>query len=419
MPNRSLSHLADEVLLRDLAALVSKDRTNTAELLAHIAEVDARALYAPRGCASMQHYCVTALRLSPDVAAKRIQAARAAREFPLLLDAVGDGRLNVSAIVLLAPHLAPENVEQLVTLAARQTKRDIKALLAHYLMHASGAGPAERPLAATLALESNVTERAAQQDPDPIPASAGPGEVVLSMEPLSPSAAPAAAAPVRFSLHAAITQATRDKLAYARALLGHSVPDGDVAEVLDRALDALIAQVEKQRFGVGARMRPARRAASRRTPANDRRIPMAIRHAVFRRDGGRCTFVGDTGQRCDSCHSLQFDHVVPLARGGLTTADNLRLRCRTHNRLEAERAFGAAFMRAKREHAVAARAAQPESASERDVLAALKSLGFREREARAALPACELGPDASLESRVRAALRYLAPPASRRPATAA
>lgn len=378
MPNRSLSHLADEVLLRDLAALVRKDRTTTAELLAHIAEVDARAIYATRGCASMQHYCVQALGLSPDVASKRIQAAR-------------------------------------------QTSADIKTLLAH---RACGLGADAGSLALGAAMAggtdaANVTEQSPQQDLNPIPASCRSGEVVPVMVPLSSSAPTAVSAPVRFPLNAAVTQATRDKPAYTRELLGHAVPDGDIAEVLDRALDALIEKIERRRFGVGARTQPARRSAPRRAPANERSIPMAVRQAVFRRDGGRCTFVGDTGQRCDSCHSLEFDHVVPIARGGLTTADNLRLRCRTHNRLEAERSFGAAFMRAKRERASAARVAPPEPGWHRDVLAALRGLGFREKEARAALPACELSPDVSLEQRVRAALRYLAPPASRHPAPAA
>ena len=44
MPCYSLSHLADHVLLRDLAALVAQDRTTTTALLAHLAEVDERKL---------------------------------------------------------------------------------------------------------------------------------------------------------------------------------------------------------------------------------------------------------------------------------------------------------------------------------------------------------------------------------------
>ncbi len=100
MPNYSLSHVADHVLLRDLAALVSNDRTTTASLLAHIAEVDTRRLYAPAAYSSMFEYCVRELHLSEGAALKRIRAARTARKFPAIFTAVADGRLQISAVVV-------------------------------------------------------------------------------------------------------------------------------------------------------------------------------------------------------------------------------------------------------------------------------------------------------------------------------
>lgn len=55
------------------------------------------------------------------------------------------------------------------------------------------------------------------------------------------------------------------------------------------------------------------------------------------------------GKRCEATHLLEFDHIVPYALGGTATAGNIRLRCRTHNQLEAERTFGTAFMDGKRQ----------------------------------------------------------------------
>jgi hypothetical protein len=78
MRNYSLTHVSDAVLLRDLAALVARDRLTTAELLSHIAEVDARRLYAPAGYSSMHAYCVEELRLSED-ASSGASARRARR----------------------------------------------------------------------------------------------------------------------------------------------------------------------------------------------------------------------------------------------------------------------------------------------------------------------------------------------------
>ena len=91
--NYSLAHLGDAALLRDLSDLVVRDRSNTALLLAHIAEVDARRLYLPAAYSSMHAYCMGELKLSEYGAHKRIRAARAAREFPALFHAIADGRI--------------------------------------------------------------------------------------------------------------------------------------------------------------------------------------------------------------------------------------------------------------------------------------------------------------------------------------
>ena len=76
-----------------------------------------------------------------------------------------------------------------------------------------------------------------------------------------------------------------------------------------------------------------------------RHIPAAVRDAVFARDGGRCTYVGEHGVPCESRHNLHVDHVEPFARGGPPTAGNLRLLCAAHNQLEAERVYGSEWMR--------------------------------------------------------------------------
>jgi hypothetical protein len=57
--------------------------------------------------------------------------------------------------------------------------------------------------------------------------------------------------------------------------------------------------------------------------------------------------VDDKGRRCSERKGLHFDHVVPHARGGASTADNLRLRCGPHNQLAAEQAFGPLFMQSR------------------------------------------------------------------------
>ncbi|HYM81796.1 MAG TPA: hypothetical protein VEY91_10365, partial [Candidatus Limnocylindria bacterium] len=211
----SLLHLSDQTLLRDLAALVARDRATTAALLAHIAEVDTRRLYLPAAYPSMHAYCVHELRLSEDTAFKRIRAARTARQFPAIFDAVADGRLHLSAVVMLTPHLTPENADELIGAAARRTKAELEQLLAQHFpqpelsaqVRAISAPPSPALLIAQLA-------------PGPVRAPIGqlaPGQV----EPVVPRAKVAPLSPQRFALQLTIGQDTYDKLQYAQALLSH------------------------------------------------------------------------------------------------------------------------------------------------------------------------------------------------------
>jgi 5-methylcytosine-specific restriction endonuclease McrA len=159
-------------------------------------------------------------------------------------------------------------------------------------------------------------------------------------------------APQRFAVQFTMSQSARDKLQYAQELLGHPVASGNIAEIFERALDALIPELEKQKFA--ATRQPRRSARSSEDP---RHIPAHVRRAVWERDGGQCTFVSESGRRCQERKGLQFDHVLEVARGGEANVSDIRLRCWAHNQFEAERTFGAAFMRHKRIAAAEERAA--------------------------------------------------------------
>jgi 5-methylcytosine-specific restriction endonuclease McrA len=219
----------------------------------------------------------------------------------------------------------------------------------------------------------------------------------------------------------------RQKLDQARALLSHCIPSGDLGQVLDRALDAVIREMEKRRFA--ATTRPRGRAP-RRVSANARHIPAHVKRDVWARDGGRCTFAGPNGHRCGERRFLEFDHVRPVALGGAATiaAADLRLRCRAHNQYEAERVFGTGFMDRKREAARRARLAAREAREPvrekeeihgdrvRAIASGLRNLGCRADEARRAAESAVAGTgaEATLEECLRSALRSLGPPRNTR-----
>jgi hypothetical protein len=339
MRSYTLTHVSDEALLADLAALIARDRQTTAALLAHIGEVEARELFLPAACSTMHVYCVRVLHLAEEVAYKRIRAARAARRFPQLFGAIADGRLHVTGLVMLAPHLTDQNVDEVIAAATHRSKADIDVLVARL------APQPDLPAAVTPVESAPSPAQTNALRLYPYPIAAPPEQPVTRVRPLAPE---------RFALQVTISQETRDKLARAQALLRHRHPSGDLADVLDRALDALLARLENEKLGATSRPR-TRRA---RTDASDPRyVPPAVRRAVHARDGEQCTFTSETGERCTERGFLEFDHVTPVALGGTPTVDQTRVLCAAHNQYEAERILGADVVRARRAAGIAARTA--------------------------------------------------------------
>jgi hypothetical protein len=210
-----------------------------------------------------------------------------------------------------------------------------------------------------------------------------------------------------------VDQEFHDELAYATALLGEQVGTGDSPAVLKRALKALIRELEKTKFAATSRPRDGRKIGD----PGHRYIPPAVKREVWARDGGQCTFVSESGQRCHARKDLEFDHMDAVALGGCAVAGRMRLLCRTHNQYEAERTFGAGFMLRKRADATAERRAArslrrstPEQGTKvipdhvAEVVPWLRSLGFRAEEALNAAMRCESMADAALEDRIKAAL---------------
>jgi 5-methylcytosine-specific restriction endonuclease McrA len=398
----SRSQLSDEALLHQLKKSISRDRVNTAALLADLAEVDARKLYLPAGHPSMYAYCVAELGLCEQAAFKRIRAARTARAFPAIFAAVADGRLNLSGVILLAPFLNEETADDLLTAVMHKRRSEIEQILAERfpssevlpMIHAlPGAGDQLSP--GTVETDREVAQRAVG------------GSAPARIEPLHSKVAPIAAE--RFAVQVTVSKATRDKLRYAQCLLGHRIPNGDLAEVLDRVLDLAIGQLEKQKFAATDRPRQPRGSTDPRT------IPADVQRAVWQREGGQCSFVGSTGHRCSAREKLEFDHIEPVARGGPSTADNLRLRCRAHNQYEADRVFGAEFMNGKRRERAEVRKMLDVASRERvdEVAQCLRQLRYHADEARRAAEFSDALPEASLEDRVKRALSYFAPRVTR------
>ena len=128
--------------------------------------------------------------------------------------------------------------------------------------------------------------------------------------------------------------------------------------MIKRALVLLARELRRKKFTQVDKPR-----APKRLPRGTH-IPAHVRREVVERDGGTCAFVSADGHRCDSRERVEFDHIVPLAKGGKSTVDNLRLHCRTHNQYRAKQHFGAGFT-AEKVSAAKHRARQKNAATDR------------------------------------------------------
>lgn len=321
-----------------LKRLTSVERRALVLLLAHLAEFDRRKLYADRGHPSLFAYCTSELGYSEQGAYKRIQAARAVRDHPTLLDHLAGEKINLATIVVLAPHLTPDNVGHLLDSARGLPIREIEKMVARsapqpdapdILRALPAASPrAPQPHAPLPPPPSASAKPLPTQDSagTPVPKASHDGPPDL-LEPLSDR---------RYLFRFSGGEALRLKLEKSAALLRLGLRTGTMEIIFAKSLDELLRKIDPVR-------RQARRRRERASPSSrGRRIPSSLRDEVWTRDQGRCTFIGSTGRRCPAKRWLEIDHVVPFSRGGRSDdPSNLRLLCRAHNQLAARLIFGA------------------------------------------------------------------------------
>lgn len=376
----SLKGLSDETLIARVKECVSCERKATARLLAVLAELDCRRLYLGLGFSSLFSYCTDELHLSARAAYSRIEVARLSRRFPIVLRLIEDGSLSLTAVALLARHLTVENHRALLTQATHRPTREIEHLVAALCPQTERAAvvrraPAFKPVVVVPAapmsgllwsaqpcrasveqVPARPSKGAAMHSPAPAPVAApAPAcRAALTKAPNPPNSTsastPAAALtealasrpdqpppPLeeRYRAHVTISKQAHAELMRARDLLRHAVPSGDIGLVLERAISALVNDLERRKLARVARPREGGRSARTDT----RNIPAAVRREVWRRDRARCAFVGPAG-RCRERGFLELHHVVPFAAGGLATAANIELRCRAHNAHESQVYFG-------------------------------------------------------------------------------
>lgn len=336
---RNLSSLTNEELILSLKSLVGDERGGLVSILKHLSEFERRQLAEKKSYPSLFDYCVRELRYAQGEAFRRIRAARAADKYRVIYPMIERGALNLTTVALLEPHLKWENYRRLIRASIGLGAREVEALVAS--LYPVAAAPVERVRILTVAVPAPPVQTedlfaAAVPGPTRI-AAAPPPAVAVSTAPIA-AIVPAAQTVRRVHFSFTGDETLLRDVERAKELSRHKWPAGKLEDVFAGAVKALLEKIDPDK-----RRRRRERVRKLAAGARSRKIPAAIREEVWNRDGGRCVYA--TGGRvCGARAGLEFDHVRPWALGGSSDAANLRLLCRTHNDLEARRAFGASVI---------------------------------------------------------------------------
>jgi hypothetical protein len=346
MTAEALHRLSDRELIAVTIRAAADERRSTVELVELLAELDARRLYLGQGCSSLFTYCTEVLRLSESAAYHRIEAARAIRLFPLIGERLRDGSMTLTTVALLRPHLTLKNHGRLIDEARHKSKREVEQQIARL---------APKPDVPTLI--RRLPDTAVTSSPLATPRGTGVSiDIGTCVQPDEPAEAAVAGPPLnrrpqpkiepltedRYLLRLSLSATGHENLRRAQNLMRHSLPSGDLSVVLECALELLIEHLERRKFAATARPPTSSSKPHRLSPGKvsaSRHLSAALRRTVWKRDGGRCAFIGPHG-RCTETGRLEFHHVVPFARGGGASPNNIALRCRAHNVYEGELCFG-------------------------------------------------------------------------------
>jgi hypothetical protein len=342
-----------------LATLLRNEHQAMAEFLVALADFDRRRGWADLGHANLFSFLHRELGLSRGAAHYRKTAAELVQRFPEVVEPLRDGRLCITSVVELAKVITPENRTQVLPRFFHCSKQEAKEVAAELCPRpapardvVTSAAPVPRSDASRVTASVEAPVRVPTTRDAPVLASPA-APATSSAEQFNRLNAERANSPSQVEpldrdlrrLHVTVSRRFLAKLDAARDALSHAKPGASTEEILEAALDVLLAERAK-RHGQVKKPRsvapPAPNAAA--APAASAAVPAHVKREVYQRAGGRCEWKLASGERCGSTVRLEYDHVVPRALGGPSTIGNVRLLCRAHNELAARQVFGDRLM---------------------------------------------------------------------------
>ena len=314
---------------RRLADLLHRERGATADFLVALAEFDRSRLWVQLGHANLFDFLHRELGLSRGAAHYRKVAAQLVQRYPEMVEPLREGKLCITVVLEVARVITPENSAIVLPQFFHRSKQEAKAIAVD-ICPATVIPRREVVTEASRTTRVQPVERVdthlVQGAAPPAPA---PAEQPAFFVPLTPNLQ---------RLHMTVSKQFIAKLNAARKGQGHAQPGASAENVIEAALDLLLAQQAKRRAEV------ERPQQNPRPAKNPNHVTAAVKRAVWSRDDGKCQWPVTSGGTCGSTLRLEIDHVVPRAMGGPSTIDNCRLTCRMHNQLAARQVYGDHWM---------------------------------------------------------------------------
>ncbi len=301
----SLKKIRDRELLSQIKMWVQNERQLLVQILRHLQEIERRLLFSELGYSSLFAYAVNELRYSEGQAGRRIQAMRLLKEIPEVETKIGSGELSLT------------NLSQAQSYFREVKKKNLRPL------------PLEEKREVLDRLE-NKSSREGQKV-----------LVALSPDVMIPKERERVVSESLTEISFIMDETLRKSLEELRSLLGSKGAHMNLAELIQETTDISIAELKKKKFGVKQMKREVGENKNlKNTPAQDlskrqnsRYISKKLKYEVWSRDCGKCT-------KCSSRRYLNYDHIKPIALGGETKIENLRLLCFHCNQRQAQKTFG-------------------------------------------------------------------------------
>ncbi|MEQ1875431.1 MAG: HNH endonuclease signature motif containing protein [Bdellovibrionia bacterium] len=295
----NLKNLSDDLLIQKISELVSREREILTDILHHLREIERRRLFSALGFSSLFDYCVKKLGYSEDQAYRRINAMRLLRDMPEVEAKISSGAISLSNLSLAqslfkqerkTAELTKDRKLEILSQLENKSARDAKKFVLQY---------SSQPI--------RMDERTKQISPN-------------------------------YVEYTFVADSNLDsKIKKLKGLVAHALPNASTADLINRLCDLGLEKWDPSRQKT--RTRRSGQSITNDGPENspwtskNRRVKISLRRDVWKKDGGRCS-------NCESEFALEVDHIQPVAKGGQSTSENLRLLCRTCNQRSAIEQLG-------------------------------------------------------------------------------